>query len=102
MQTAEKMMWVFGAGFVLFGLIFSQTEKISPYSNIWGGMSVFSLGLFSLSMVVGALQKREIKAERTTIRLDEHPLVFKLYVGLIAFAGAVVLCAGFWVVFFRN
>ncbi len=100
-NAPERTMWIFCGAFVVCGLIFSQMEEGEPFRDLWGGLSVLGLGSFSIAMVIDGYLKGKIRASHSILIREQHPTIFKLYLGLIALAGGIVLSAGFWVLFVK-
>lgn len=100
-NAPEKTMWIFCGAFVVFGLIFSQMEEGDPSRDLWGGLSVLSLGSFTMAMVLDGFLKGKIRAGHSMLTREQYPTIFQLYLGLVALAGGIVLSAGFWVLILK-
>ncbi len=96
----DRMMWVFGALFVLFGLPLAVIDEPN-WRNISGGLSVFSLGLFALAMAADGLTKGIIRFQFSVIDRTTRPRTFWAAIVLVSAAGAGVIIAGVLVLFFK-
>ncbi len=96
----DRLMWLFGALFVLFGLPLGVIDDIS-WQNVCGGLSILSLSLFALAMVGDALVKGKIRLQFTWITRTTQPRTFWASIALVFSTGMGVLISAIWVLFFK-
>jgi hypothetical protein len=101
MMKFDRMMWLCGALFVLFGLPLAVLED-TAWRTICGGLSVLSLGLFALSMAADGLTKGTIRIQFSVIDRTAQPRSFWAAIAVVSAAGAGVIIAGIWVLFFKT
>ncbi len=99
-MTLTRLMWIFGALFVVFGLIMAVADG-NATRHIWGGLSVASLGCFALAMVFDGVLKGEIRVQFDVINRATRPRLFWAAVALISAAGIVVMVSAVWILFFK-
>ena len=98
---AKRLIWVFGAGFILFGLPLIMVEDAAA-RDIWGSLSTFSLGGFAFAMAYDAAATGTIRMQFSTINRAAQPRAFWAAVGLVTLAGLGVVIAAGWLLFFKN
>lgn len=93
--------WAFVAAFLLFGgaLVLSGDDG---WRHLWGGLSLLSLGGFSLSYVADAMRSGKIRLQQTEIRRADRPRLFRVAAIFYAATGAFVVSIGLWVLFFMG
>lgn len=96
----ERLMWIGGTGFVIFGLLLGLTEE-PRLKTLWGGFSTLSLGSFAVAMALNGIRRREIKLQFNLVKQSEQPMVFALVIGGILIAGLVVIGCAIWLWFFK-
>lgn len=99
-MTLNRLMWVFGGLFVVFGLLMAVFDGTTA-RYIWGGLSIASLGSFALAMAFDGVSKGEIRVQFDVIKRATHPRLFWAAVALIGAAGMVVLVSAAWILFFK-
>ena len=97
----NRLMWLFGALFVLFGLPLAVVED-SGWQRVWGGLSLLSLGSFALAMAGGGMVTGQIRVQFSTIERSAQPYVFWAAIAIVSAAGVVVIITAFWAVFFKT
>ena len=95
----NRLMWVFGGLFVVFGLLMAAFDETAR--NLWGGLSVASLGGFALAMSLDGASKGEIRVQFDVIKRATRPRLFWAAVLGIGAAGIVVLVSAAWILFFK-
>jgi len=100
-MNLNRLMWIFGALFVLFGLPLFFVEDRS-WVRIWIGLSTLSLGCFALAMAGDGVVKGEIKLQFSLIRRATQPRTFWATVALVCGAGVAVVATAFWAMFFKT
>lgn len=98
-MIVNRLMWVFGGLFVVFGLLMTIVDETAR--NLWGGLSVASLGGFALAMAFDGILKGEIRVQFNVIRWATQPRLFWAAVFVICAAGIVVLVSAAWILFFK-
>ncbi|MGY9004507.1 MAG: hypothetical protein ACKVJQ_00175 [Alphaproteobacteria bacterium] len=99
-MTLNRLMWIFGGLFVVFGLLLAVADGIAA-RNILGGLSVASLGSFALAMVFDGVSKGKIRVQFNVIKRATHPRLFWTAVALIGATGIAVMVSAAWVLFFK-
>lgn len=96
----DRVMWVFAALFLLFGLPLFFVEDKS-WQKALLGLSTLSLGGFALAMAGDGVLKGEIKFNLSLIKRRDQPVVFWLTVALVTAAGIATIITGIWALFFK-
>jgi len=78
---------------VLFGLPMAVSED-PAWRNFWGGLAVFSVGGFSLSLIRDSVRSGRLKFRTSVITSARQPLLFKATLALLAVAGMGALTLG--------
>jgi hypothetical protein len=100
-MNAERMMWIFGACFILFGLpLFVVSD--GWLRDFFGAIALAGLGGFALAFSVDGVQKGEVKFQNSLIQRGRQKYLFWSTIGVVAFAGIVVLSAVIWLLFFKE
>jgi hypothetical protein len=99
-MNLNRLMWVFGGLFILFGLLMAIADGDTAL-NLWGGLSAASLGGFALAMAFEGVSKGVIRVQFSVIKRATHPRLFWAVVCLICAAGVVVLISAAWALFFK-
>ena len=99
-MTLNRLMWVFGGLFVVFGLLLAGADSITA-RNILGGLSIASLGAFALTMVFDGVLKGEIRVQFSVIKRATQPRLFWAAVVLIGATGIAVMVSAAWVLYFK-
>ena len=99
-MTLNRLMWIFGGLFVVFGLLMAVAGG-NAAQDILGGLSVASLGGFAFAMVFDGLSKGEIRVQFDVIERATQPRLFWAAVALIGSAGVVVIVSATWILFFK-
>ena len=99
-MTLNRLMWVFGGLFVVFGLFLALADGTTA-RDFWGGLSVTSLGSFALAMAFDGVSKGEIRLQFNVIRRATQPRLFWATVALIGATGIGVMVSAAWVLFFK-
>jgi len=73
-----------------------------PWRKIFLGLATLSLGGFGLAMAWEAVVAGEIRIEHTILQRAEKPRLYWAAVLVVGAAGAVVLVAAVWLVFFKS
>ncbi|MGI9367197.1 MAG: hypothetical protein ACR2O2_00040 [Ruegeria sp.] len=97
----NRLMILFGALFVVFGVLLGITED-PAFKNIWGGLSAGSLGAFALSMAADALKTGKIRIQFDVIDRRTRPRLYWAAIGLVACAGCGVVASAIWLVVFKS
>lgn len=97
----KPLMWIFAGLFVLFGLAAMIPEDPGRI-RLGVGLSTLSLGGFAISMVGDALATGQIRLQFSVIHRASRPWLFWSAVMLVTAAGAGVLAAGIWFLFFKD
>ena len=97
----DRLMWLFGALFVLFGLPLLLVED-KGWQRVFIGLSVLSLGCFALAMVGDGLVKGKIRFQFSLIERTAQPRTFWATIALVSTAGIVVIITAFWAMFFKT
>ena len=97
---SERLMWIFGGGFILFG---SPLFFVSDYwwAHLWGGLAILFLGGFAGAFAFNGVQNGEIKIHSSVIRRANQPNTFWAMVAIVATAGVVVIASVIWMLFFK-
>ena len=96
----DRLMWLFGVLFVLFGLPLAFIEDIA-WQHVCGGLSILSLSLFALAMVFNGLARGKIRLQFSWIDRATQPRTFWASIALVFSTGMVVMIAAIWVLFFK-
>ncbi len=99
-MTSNRLMWIFGGLFVVFGLLMAVADGTTA-RDILGGLSITSLGGFAFAMVFDGVSKGEIRVQFDIIKRATQPRLFWATVALIAAAGMGVMVSAAWVLFFK-
>ncbi len=99
-MTSSRLMWVFGGLFVVFGLFMAVADGTTA-RDIWGGLSITSLGSFALAMVFDGVSKGVIRVQFDVIKRATQPRLFWATVALIGAAGIAVMVSAAWILFFK-
>ncbi|WP_170517508.1 hypothetical protein [Ruegeria atlantica] len=100
-MISTYLMWVFAALFVVTGLPLALTED-EQWQRLWGGSSALSLGLFALSMAADGLLRGQIRIHFSIIRRSSQSRLFFSAIALVFAAGAGVIIAVVWAIFFKD
>ena len=63
---------------------------------------MIGLGGFALAFAVDGVQKGEVKLQNSLIQRGRQKYLFWSTIGVVVFAGVVVLCAVIWLMFFKR
>ena len=96
-----RLVWLFGALFVLFGLPLATVTDTGA-KQLWGGLSLSSLGGFGIALVFNALVTGNIRLQFSIINRHNRPRSFIAAVGLVSFVSVVVVIAGLRFIFFQG
>ena len=96
----DRLMWLFGVLFVLFGLPLAFVEDIA-WQHLCGGLSILFLSLFALAMVCNGLARGKIRLQFSWIYRTNQPRTFWASIALVFATGMVVMIAAIWVLFFK-
>jgi len=99
-MSLNRLMWVFGGMFVVFGLLMAVADSTTA-RDIWGGLSITSLGSFALAMALDGVSKGEIRVQFDVIKRASQPRLFWATVTLIGAAGIGVIVGAAWILFFK-
>lgn len=99
-MTLNRLMWVFGGLFVAFGLLMAVADGATQ-RDIWGGLSIASLGSFALAMAFDGVSKGEIRLQFNVIKRATQPRLFWAAVALVGAAGIAVMVSAAVVLFFK-
>ena len=100
-MTLNRLMWAFGGLFVVFGLFLAVADGTTA-RDIWGGLSVTSLGSFALAMAFDGVSKGEIRLQFNVIKRATQPRLFWAIVVVIMGTGTVVIMSAVWAMFFKE
>jgi len=100
-MTANRLMWGFIGLFIAFGLLMAAVDSAAA-KNLWGGLSIASLGGFSFAMVFDGIEKGEIRVQFDVIKRANQPRLFWAVVTLVLLAGIGVMATAAWVLFFKG
>lgn len=100
-MNLDRLMWVFGALFVVFGLLMAVSNDTGA-RTVLGGLSVLSLGGFALAMVFDGIITGEIRVRFDVIKRATQPRLFWAVASLIGAAGMVVIIGGAWILFLKE
>ena len=95
------LMWLFAALFVVTGLPLALTEN-EQWQRLWGGYSALSLGFFAISMAADGLLRGQIRIHFSIIRRSSQRRLFFSAIALVFAAGAGVVIAAIWAIFFKD
>lgn len=96
----SRLMWVFAALFLVFGLPMILVED-KAWQRILVGLSTLSLGGFALAMAGDGIVKGEIKFNLSLIKRQDQPVIFWLTVALVTSAGIATIVTAFWAMFIK-
>jgi hypothetical protein len=96
----KRLTWIAGALFLLGGLPLLVVEDIR-WAHFWGGLAVFWLGAFALTMARAAVAAGQLRINFSVVRRASQPRTFWAVIALLVIAGAVVLISAFWFWFFK-
>ncbi len=99
-MTSNRLMWIFGGLFVVFGLLMAVSDGTTA-RDILGGLSITSLGGFAFAMVFDGVSKGEIRVQFDVIKRATQPRLFWATVALIGATGIGVMVSAAWVLFFK-
>ena len=96
----DRIMWLFGALFLMFGLplFFIEDEGWRKY---FLGLSALFLGCFGLAMAGDGVLRGKIKLQLTLLTRRDQPITFWLAVTVISAAGVATIATGIWAMFFK-
>ena len=100
MRTTSSLTWIFAGLFVAFGLPLAVVED-PAWANRWGGLSLLCLAGYAFSMVRDAVKSGEVRLNFSRIRRADSPRLFWTALALVSAAGAGVLAAAVWALFFK-
>ena len=100
-MVLNRLMWLFGALFVLFGLPLAVVED-GGWARVWGGLSLLSLGGFALAMAGDGMVKGQIRVQFSRIQRTTQPWLFWATIALVSATGVVVIITAVWVLFFKT
>lgn len=98
---STRLMWTFAALVLLFGLPLAVLED-GGVQKTFAGLSTLSLGAFALAMAYNGMATGSITIQFSKVRRSAQPRTFWAAVGLVAVAGAGVIVAGIWFLFFKD
>jgi hypothetical protein len=99
-MTANRIMWIFAALFVVFGLLLAIADDASA-RNLFGGLSIASLGIFAFAMAFDGIAKGQIRIQFDVIKRDNRPRLFRAAVVTVCAAGAAALWTAVWFLFLK-
>lgn len=100
-MSLDRLMWVFGVLFILFGLSLGFIQD-RGWQKLCGGISVLSLGCFALAMAGDGLVKGEIRLQFSLIKRAAQPRLFWAAITLVFTAGVGVLVTAGWAIFYKT
>ena len=97
----DRLMWLFAALFILFGLALGFVED-RGWQNVCGGMSVLSLGCFGMAMAGDGLVKGEIRLQFSLIKRAAQPRLYWTAIALVFTTGVGVIITAVWAIFLKT
>lgn len=97
---SHRLIWIFGALFVFFGLPLIIVDD-NEMGRVLAGLSALSLGGFALALAFNARVTGKITLQFSKISRAARPRTYWAAVSLVAIAGVVVVITGFWAIFFK-
>jgi len=95
-----RLIWIFGALFVLFGLPLIIVDDIGA-RNLLGGLSTLSLGGFAFALASNGIVTGTIRLQYSKISRAAQPYTFWAAVILVTAAGSGVVVSSMWLMFFK-
>lgn len=96
----DRLMFIFGALFGLFGLPLVFLRDVG-LSMVLGGLAMLSLACFAVTLGLRAIDEGQLRLQIVTVEKDTSPRLFWLSVALIIGAGAAVGIGAMWLILFE-
>lgn len=95
-MSLKVLTWSFAGLFLLFGLAMAASDD-AGWREVWAGLTLLSLGSFSVAMVAEGVASGRIRARYSVVRRADRPFLFWTTVALVGGAGVVVTAGGAWI-----
>lgn len=99
-MTLERLMWIFAAMFVIFGLLLGLSGETAT-RNLWGGLSAGSLGGFALMLAADGVHQGRIRFGFDVVHRAAQPRLFAAAIVVVVAAGLGTMAAAVWISFFK-